>query len=136
MDQKKILLIEDDLFIRELYERTLGRAGYQVITAPDGEAGLTQAKDKPDIILLDIMLPKINGINVLKKLKIDSDTKDIPVVLLTNLGQESIVKEAFKIGASGYLMKMHLTPYEVVSHVKDFFENPNYKMDVSNLNLE
>lgn len=121
MQGKKILIIEDDLFIRELYERTLAQSGFEVVGAADGAEGLTLAKDKkPDLILLDIMLPKVHGIDVLKKLKAESQTKKIPVIILTNLGQENIVNQAFKIGAVSYLIKMHVSPYEIVNHVKNF----------------
>jgi len=118
---KKILLVEDELFVRELYERVLSQAGFKVVTAIDGAAGLNSAQDRPDLILLDIMLPKIDGITVLRKLKQDKTIKGIPVILLTNLGQESVVEEAFKIGAQDYLLKIKLAPYELVETVEGFF---------------
>ncbi|MCA9391825.1 response regulator [candidate division WWE3 bacterium] len=119
--KKTLLVVEDDLFVRDLYVRTLERADFNVITAVDGQEGLTHAQeDHPDIILLDIMLPKINGIEVLKTLKAKDNTKNIPVFLLTNLGQEAIIKEAFSIGASGYFLKARLLPQEVAEHVKEF----------------
>lgn len=124
----KILLVEDELFVRELYERVLRQAGFEISSAVDGEEGLKLAQERPDLILLDIMLPKMNGINVLKSLKADEKTKSIPVLLLTNLGQESVIKEALRIGAKGYMMKMRLTPYEIVGHVKDFLQNPDHKI--------
>ena len=119
---KKILIVEDDLFIRELYERTLTQAGYQVLPAADGDEGLKLAKDKPDLILLDIMLPKVHGIDVLKKLKQADDTKNIPIVMLTNLGQENIMEQAFKIGAAGYLVKMRFEPAELANYVREFLD--------------
>lgn len=118
--QKKILIVEDDLFIRELYERTLTQAGYAVVTAADGQEGLKLAKDAPDLVLLDIMLPKVHGIDVLKKLKEDQTTKNIPIVMITNLGQENIMNEAFKIGAAGYLVKMRFEPQEIANYVQEF----------------
>lgn len=136
---KKILLIEDEVFIKELYQRVLSQAGFIVLSATDGQAGLeliraeSKSKQKPDLILLDIMLPKINGIEVLKRLKNDDITKDIPIILLTNLGQENIIKEAFKIGVQGYMIKIHLTPYQVVSHIKEFLENPKLILDPEQL---
>ncbi|MBI2021859.1 response regulator [Candidatus Daviesbacteria bacterium] len=126
---KQILLVEDELFIRELYERTLSQSGFTIITAVDGLEALELAKKKPDLILLDIMLPKVHGLDVLKKLKSDNETKNIPVVLITNLGQESIIKEAFNMGAQGYLMKSRVTPYEILEQVKNFLVNPSLKMD-------
>ncbi len=129
LGKKKILLVEDELFIRELYERALSQAGYDVITAVDGQQALEVAKKDLDLILLDIMLPKIHGIDVLKQLKKSDETKRIPVVMITNLGQESVINDAFKIGAQGYLIKMRLTPYEILNKVEEFLSNPNHKMD-------
>lgn len=136
MSNQIILLIEDELFIRELYERALLSSGFNVISALDGEEGVTKAKTMPSLILLDIMLPKLNGIEALKILKNDPQTKNIPVVLLTNLGQESIIKNAFSIGAVGYLMKMRITPHELGEKIKPFLSDPNYKMDPNTLDLE
>ena len=136
MDQHRILLVEDELFIRELYERTLSQSGFIISTAVDGLEALELAKNKPDLILLDIMLPKMHGIDVLKRLKADQNTKDIPVVLITNLGQESVITEAFSIGAQGYIMKMRLSPYEIVDKVKEFLQNPQQKMNIKSLGLE
>lgn len=120
---KTVLLIEDDLFIREVYEHHLENAGFGVIGAGDGAEGLKLAMEKhPDIILLDIMLPKIHGIEVLRKLKADVDTKSIPVVMLTNLAQENVVEETIKIGAAGYLIKMRIAPHEIVDYIRDFFQ--------------
>lgn len=139
MDKKKkykILLVEDDLFIRELYERVLLKENFDVTSAIDGEEGLAKAASFPDLILLDIMMPKFNGIEILKKLKADSQTQNIPIVLLTNLGQESIVREALKSGARGYLMKMRLSPYDLARKVEEFLADPNGKPDYHSLNLD
>lgn len=133
---KKVLLIEDEYFIVELYQRILQNAGIGVIQATDGEEGVKLAQNRPDLILLDIMLPKLNGIGVLKKLKASAQTSDIPVVLLTNLGQAAIIKTAFKIGAQGYLLKVSLTPEELVSKVKEFLGDPLLQMDINSLNLD
>lgn len=139
---KKIILVEDELFVRELYERVLKQAGFDTFGASDGQAGLeliqreSRSDHKPDLILLDIMMPKLNGIDVLKELKIDDSTKDVPVILLTNLGQGNVIREAFKLGAKGYLMKIRVTPYQMVEHVKDFIDNPNLQMNPDQLDLE
>mgnify|MGYP001585342567 CR=1 FL=1 len=126
---KKVLIIEDEMYVRELYERVIKQAGFEVITAQDGLSGLEATQDKPNLILLDIMLPGLNGIQVLQRLKQDSSTREIPVLLLTNLGQESIIKEALNLGASGYLMKVRVSPYQIVAHVKEFLQNPNFKLE-------
>lgn len=128
--------MEDDLFIRELYERVLIKENFDVISAIDGEEGLEKAASVPDIILLDIMMPKFNGIEILKKLKAHPPTKNIPIVLLTNLGQESIVREALKNGARGYLMKMRLSPYDLAGKVREFLANPHGQPDYHSLNLD
>lgn len=138
MDKKKyqILLVEDESDLRELYERVLLQGGLDVICAIDGRQGYEMAQRKPDLILLDIMMPYINGIELLKKLKGDPKTADISIVLLTNLGQEDIIREALKHGAQGYLMKMRLSPYDLVERVKEFLGNPDMRTDFNNLDLD
>src|SRR5438105_3880253 len=91
---KKLLLVEDELQISDLYQHILSQAGLKIIAAFDGEEGLKLAQTRPDLILLDIMLPKKNGMTVLHELKSNEQTKDIPVILLTNLGQADIIKTA------------------------------------------
>lgn len=119
--KRKILIIEDDFFIRELYERQFEKEGFAIEGAPDGPEGLLKASQtKPDLILLDIMLPKLNGLDLLRTLKSKPETKDIPVILLTNLGQESVIKEGFQLGAEGYLIKSAYTPSQIIEEVKEF----------------
>src|SRR3990167_2985905 len=118
---KKVLVVDDEESIREIYRRELQTRGYQVSSASDGEEGLLKAgEDAPDIVLLDIMLPKMSGIDVLKALKENQLTKNIPVLLLTNLGEETIIKEGFELGADGYLLKVSYTPAQVVDEVSKF----------------
>lgn len=136
MDTKKILLIEDDYFINQLYMRVLKQAGYEMMLATDGAQGVKLADNSCNLILLDIMLPKMDGINVLKKLKENRDTQKIPVILLTNLGQENVIKTAFSLGAQGYLMKMSMTPYEVVEKIKPFIANPSFQMSIKEVDLD
>ncbi|OGY29297.1 MAG: hypothetical protein A3F35_01150 [Candidatus Woykebacteria bacterium RIFCSPHIGHO2_12_FULL_45_10] len=121
MATKKVLVVDDEESIREIYRRELQTRGYQVSSASDGEEGLLKAgEDAPDIVLLDIMLPKMSGIDVLKALKENQLTKNIPVLLLTNLGEETIIKEGFELGADGYLLKVSYTPAQVVDEVSKF----------------
>lgn len=136
MSKKTLLLVEDEVFIRELYERSLKKAGFNVLTANDGLEGLSQAQKKPDIILLDIMLPELNGVEVLRKLKSDPNLKDIPVVMLTNLGQGSVIEESFNLGVRGYLVKMRVTPRELVEKIKQFISDPDYKMRIEELEFD
>lgn len=122
---KSILLIEDDLFIRELYARSLRNAGYIVIEGHNGEEGLSLSNKLPDLILLDVILPKMHGMDVLAKIKQNSNTKNIPVLLLTNLGEESIIRQAFRDGIQCYLEKSRITPSELVEVVKKYIANPS-----------
>lgn len=130
---KKILLIEDEFYIRDLYRMILEKASFEVFLAQDGEEGYKLAQNLPDLILLDIMLPKMNGIILLKKFKEEERTKNIPVVILTNLGQEEVIKAAFDSGASGYFLKARLNPDELVKKISIFIENPNFKMNPKTL---
>ncbi len=117
--KSKILIIEDDAFLAGMYVTKLSMEKFETQLAVDGKAGLDQAqKFQPDLILLDILLPKLNGFDVLKQLKADAATKDIPVILLTNLGQKSDVVEGLNLGAVDYLIKAHFMPSEVVDKIK------------------
>lgn len=121
MENEKIhvLLVEDDIFLSGIYLKKFEMEGFKVSVADNGEKGLTDAKKKkPDVILLDILLPKMDGFEVLAKLKADAGTKDIPVILLTNLGQKDDVDKGLEAGAADYLIKAHFKPSEVVDKVK------------------
>ncbi|PIZ46058.1 response regulator [candidate division WWE3 bacterium CG_4_9_14_3_um_filter_41_6] len=123
-DKERILIVEDDFFIRELYERQFTKEGYDVLVADDGAKGLVMAsQEKPELILLDIMLPKLNGLDLLRTLKTKDETKSIPVILLTNLGQESVIKEGFELGAESYLIKSAYTPSQIIEEIKNFLES-------------
>lgn len=134
-ENKTVLLIEDDTFIREMYQLKLGKSGLNILTAADGEEGLKQASSKPDLILLDILLPRMHGLEVLKRLKASPETSSIPVILLSNLGQENIIKEAFSIGANGYFMKLRMTPEDLLKNVQEFLKDPTKKMKFEDLNF-
>lgn len=118
-ERTKILLVEDDSFLVEMYTTKFELEGFDIITAEDGARGLDLAqKEQPDIILLDILMPKMDGFEVLDELKKNPKTTKIPVVLLTNLGQKDDVKKGFEKGAVGYLIKAHFMPSEVVDKIK------------------
>lgn len=122
-EKKKILLVEDDTFILEMYATKLLNFGYDVLTATDGEEALKIIKDKcPDFILLDLVLPSMDGFDVLKAIKKDAKTKSIPVVLLTNLGERKDVETGLKLGANDYLIKAHFTPSEVIEKIQNLME--------------
>ena len=116
----KILIVEDDRFLRELIARKLRNEGYEVLEAVDGEEGLKRIKEeKPDLILLDLILPGIDGFEVLAKAKEDPDTTQIPVIILSNLGQREEVEKGLKLGAIDYLIKAHFTPGEIIEKIKN-----------------
>lgn len=115
----KILIVEDDTFLAGIYANKFEKEGFEVALATDGELALKTAKKQhPDLILLDILLPKLDGFEVLEKLKTDSELKATPVVLLTNLGQKEDVDKGLKLGAADYLIKAHFMPAETVEKVK------------------
>lgn len=124
-NQKKILIVEDDQFLREFYQELLQQEGYLVDVAADGEVGSAKMNTGGyDLVLLDIMLPKKDGVTLLKELKFKSPQKPIgAVVVLTNLGQESLIKQCFDLGASGYLIKSALNPDQVLEEIKSYFKN-------------
>lgn len=135
---RKILLIEDDVFVSDIYTRELKKGGYEVEVAADGLEGVEKAKEnKYDLILLDIMLPKKTGVDVLKEIRVpNSPAKDTPVYLLTNLGQGSIIKQAIEIGSQGYLLKARVLPSQVLQAVDDFFEKGPMKIELAEFGLE
>jgi len=119
----KVALIEDEEVLLNVLKDKLEKEGFEVYPAVDGEDGLGVIKDKqPDIILLDILMPKMDGFTVLKKLKENPETKNVPVLLLTNLGQDEDVKKGNELGAVGYLVKANITPSEVVDKVKSLMK--------------
>lgn len=119
----KILLVEDDPFLLDMYSTKFKDVGFDVDIAQDGEMGISKTKElMPDLVLLDIVLPKKDGFEVLKTLKSDSQTAKIPVVMLTNLGLESDVKRGLELGAQSYIIKAHFTPTEVVAKIKEILK--------------
>jgi len=119
---KKILIVDDDLYIRELYEEILKEAGFEVTTAVDGQDGFDKIKVGGfDLILLDVMMPKLDGLTVLAKLSQNPPrAKNGPIVLLTNLSHDPVIKEALQKGATAYLIKADLNPDQLVEKVKSF----------------
>ena len=114
-----IVLVEDDPFLAEIYVLRLEREGFKVIHARSGEEGLKNVLETtPSLVLLDLVLPKMDGFSVLKAIKENAVTRAIPVVILTNLGEESDMEKGKKLGAADYVIKAHLTPSEVAKKVK------------------
>ena len=116
----KILIIEDDEFLRALTAKRLEKENYQVAVAVDGETALaTVQTEKPDLILLDLLLPGLDGFAVLEKIKADSVLKKIPVIVFSNLGSKQDVERATGLGAADYLIKSNFTLDDVVAKIKD-----------------
>ena len=116
---KTILFIEDESALQKTFGDILREEGYEMISALDGEVGLRLAKEKkPDLILLDLILPRVHGFDVLKKLKEDKETKEIPVIVLTNLEGIGDVDKALEMGATTYLVKAQYSLEEVVDKIK------------------
>ena len=114
-----VLIVEDDVFLAEIYQKKFEMEGFKVSIANNGEKGLADIKKKkPDIVLLDILLPKLDGFAVLEAAKADSSIKNIPIILLTNLGQKDDVQRGLEEGAVDYLIKTHFKPSEVVDKVR------------------
>ena len=117
---KKVLLIEDEELIRELYARQLNKSGFWVKSTADAETGLQILnQEKFDLLLLDIMLPGMNGLELLREFKNKFPDSTMLVILLTNLGQESVIKEGFELGANAYLIKTSYTPDQIVQEVRN-----------------
>lgn len=120
MSKKTILLVEDDEMLHTMYTQKFTKEGYEVLSAFNGAEGVQVAEEKkPAIILLDIIMPKMDGFVALKKMKKNEATKDIPVILLTNLGQEEDIRKGKELGATDYFIKANHTPQEVVDKVKE-----------------
>lgn len=116
----KILLVEDDRFLSKMYVDKMSREeGFEVEAVGLGEEALQFIeKSPPDLVLLDIILPDLNGVQVLKRMRDKEKTAAIPVLLLTNLNEKDYINEALSLGAKGYLIKAHFTPNEVIDKVK------------------
>lgn len=121
--EKTILVIEDDKFLRGLICQKLIKEGYKISEAVDGEEGIKKIKDeKPDLVLLDLILPGIDGFEILSRAKEDPSLAEIPVIILSNLGQKEDVERGMKLGAVDYLIKAHFTPGEIIDKIKKFLK--------------
>jgi len=120
---KKILLIEDEKLMAEIYREKFERAGFEVVSAFSAEEGLELAKtEKPDLIILDILLPKKNGVSFLKELKKEPEIASIPVVALSNYDHPETRKLALEFGAKEYIIKTDFTPKEIVEKIKEYLK--------------
>lgn len=119
--KKQVLIIEDDPLLIKMYKTKLLNEGFEVLTAADGQEGLGLAlKHFPDAIILDVMMPKLSGLDMLKKLSKDPKASQIPVVIISNLSQSDEAQKAQELGAKEYLIKANFTPKEVIEKVKQY----------------
>jgi DNA-binding response OmpR family regulator len=119
----RILIIEDDALLSKMYHSIFTAQNYEVESASDGQEGLDKARTiNPTLVLLDVMMPRLNGLEVLQKLKTDPATKDIPVVILTNLAGDNDIQTALKMGAVRYIIKSEHKPKEVEAIVRGILE--------------
>lgn len=119
----KVLVIEDEEMISHMYQVKLEAEGYGVVVASDGASGLALAEqERPDLIFLDIIMPQLDGFSVLQGLKANANTKDIPVVMLTNLGTDEDIAKGKEYGAVGYIVKASVTPTQIADKVKEFIK--------------
>lgn len=131
MAKQKIVLVEDDQILSKVLSEELKESGFEVYQAFDGEEGLAmvQAK-KPSLVLLDLVMPKKHGFDVLAELKKSPTTKEIPVIVLTMLGQDEEIKKGLKLGANDYIVKSQHAVAEIVEKINEFFgkeQNPEAK---------
>ncbi|MDD3735275.1 MAG: response regulator [Candidatus Pacebacteria bacterium] len=124
---QKILIIEDDKYLRSIIIKKLNLENFQVVEAQDGEEGLNLiVKENPDLVLLDLILPgPINGFEVLSRIKKLPELSSIPVIILSNLGQKEDIDKGLSLGASDYLVKAYFTLEEIVDKVKKIINNKN-----------
>lgn len=119
MEKKKILVVEDDMVLNKALNEFLGSEGFEVVTAIDGEEGIRKAfEEKPELVLLDIIMPKKDGYEVIKELKADERTRNTPIILLTNLGSVRDVEKALELGATTYLVKADYKLEEITQKIK------------------
>jgi CheY-like chemotaxis protein len=121
--KKKIMIVEDDSFVMDIYQTKLAQEGFEAIGAVNGLEAMKKLEGvKPDLILLDIIMPYMDGLEVLKKIKDDERLKNIPIVLLTNLSQKEEINKGMGLGADDYLIKSHFTPSEVMEKIKKYLK--------------
>jgi two-component system, OmpR family, alkaline phosphatase synthesis response regulator PhoP len=117
---KKILIVEDEKILSEMYTEKFQQAGFEVVSAPEAEDGLEVAKaEKPDLIILDILLPKGDGISFLQKMKEEPGLSSVPVVVFSNFDDPETKKTAFRLGVKDYLIKTNHTPREIIEKIKE-----------------
>lgn len=119
----KILIVDDEVAIAQVFEEALKKGGYEVVLAATGKEALEKtASEKPDLLLLDQILPDMNGNQVLKTLRLADASKTIPIAIISNFNQQALIDEALKLGASEYILKYQISPQDLVEKVKNILE--------------
>jgi len=122
----KILIVEDEESLLFLYSIKLEQSGYEVIKASNGQEGFSLAKKElPNLILLDILMPEVDGYEMLASLKKDKATKNIPAIIFSNLSQKDEIEKGLKLGAKDFIIKTSITPRELEDKVKEYLNNKN-----------
>jgi DNA-binding response OmpR family regulator len=135
----KLLIVEDDPLISRMYEKAFKASGHEIFLAGDGEKALEMLQiegNRPNIILLDVMMPKMNGFDVLRKLEADEKLKNIPVILLTNLAGQQDAEKGLELGAVLYLVKSQYSPKEIVEKVEQIIESYGRKDNIPKVNVK
>lgn len=136
MSKGTILIVEDQQGFRRIYHDVLTNDGYEVLEAQDGEAGWEMVKGKkPNLVLLDLGLPKIDGFEVLKRIREDAETKHIPVIIFSVLGEQKDVKKGLEMGANDYTVKGFYTPRQILSKIKSLMTQVDAKSTVNSYKL-
>lgn len=139
MSQNKgtILLIEDEESFRTIYGDVIRNDGYEILEAEDGERGLELVKEKkPDLVLLDLVLPKLHGLEVLKKIRADETTQNIPVLILSVLGAQEDIKKGLELGANDYTVKGFYSPREILSKIHSLLTKTDIKKNIQSYKVE
>jgi DNA-binding response OmpR family regulator len=127
MANSKILIIEDDRYISRMFEIKLGLDGLDVQVADNGRIGVEKAKEfHPDVILTDILMPEMDGFEVISQIKNDSELKSTPILIMSNLGEEDHIQKGLQLGAIGYIVKSDITPAQIIEKIKSII-NGTYK---------
>jgi DNA-binding response OmpR family regulator len=134
--KETILIIEDQAGFRRIYQDVLEGDGYKVLLAEDGENGWQLAKsEKPELILLDLVLPKLHGLEVLKNVRADAETKDIPVIILSVLGEKKDIQKGLESGANDYAIKGYVSPREIMSKIRALLAKTDIKRSINSYKL-
>lgn len=133
----KVLIVEDEAAFRNIFKDLLESDGYNVLTAEDGESGwLMTRAELPDVVLLDLALPKLHGFEVLKNIRADADTKDVPVIILTVVGEQENVKKGLRLGATDYLVKGFYSPREILVKINEILTRDDQQASESTRNIK